>query len=111
MAKVTSVTFKGKSGTEYAFDTYTKDTAFNDISAVYSFVKRFKNTTGGYTQTPLYIGESEQLGTRIASHEKWPCADKNGCTHISVMAIKGEKARLAAETDLINGYDPVCNKQ
>jgi hypothetical protein len=108
----TTVTFTGESGTKYKFETYTTDTSFNNVSAVYMFVKRFKKTDGTYSQKPLYIGESSQLGTRITNHDKWECVEENGCTHISVMTIKGAQARIDAETDLRNGYpNTPCNDQ
>lgn len=68
-------------------------------------------TYGEYSQKPLYIGQSSELGTRIASHEKWECVNNHGCTHINVMAVTGDQARLDAETDLIHKYDPICNLQ
>ena len=109
--KITTVTFTGKSGKQYKFDTYTKDTSFRDVSAVYIFTKRVQKLDGSYFQKPLYIGESEKLGTRILNHEKWPYVDRLGCTHISIMQISGESARMDAESDLINGQNPPCNFQ
>lgn len=110
MPKVTSVTFSGESGTSYEFDTYTKDTQFYDVSAIYIFVKRdYKN--GQYYQEALYVGETGELRTRIANHEKWPCVNRHGCTHISVMRVPNKKERFRIETDLIHGLDPVCNRQ
>lgn len=110
MPKITSITFKGQSGNSYQFDTYPKDTKFNDVSAVYIFVKRYLEK-GKYYQEILYIGESGELGTRINNHEKWKCVELHGCTHISVMSVSGQAKRLQIETDLIHKFNPVCNRQ
>lgn len=111
MSHIATITFTGKSGRKYTFSTYLKDTNFRDIGAVYIFTRRYQNPSGAYSQTPLYIGESGELGTRIKHHEKWPCVTRQGCTHISVMAVSNDRERLDIETDLIQGYQPVCNKQ
>lgn len=113
MGREGSVTYtiSGASGKQYTLDTYTKDTTFKDISAVYIFTKRYKGSQDKYFQDALYIGESAELGTRIANHEKWPCVNRNGCTHISIMQISGETARENAETDLRNGNTTPCNDQ
>lgn len=58
MSHITTITFTGKSGNKYTFRTYLKDTNFNDIGAVYIFTKRYQNSSGTYSQKPLYIGES-----------------------------------------------------
>lgn len=104
------IVFIGEIGIKYNFTIYPKDTSFYNVSAVYIFTNRHLDGNT-YIHTPLYIGESGQLGSRIAKHEKWPCVTKHGCTHICIMQINGEDARIRVETDLIHNYDPVCNKQ
>lgn len=111
MPHIATIMFTGKSGKKYTFNTYSENTKFPDIGAVYIFTKRYQNASGTYSQIPLYIGESEELGTRIENHEKWPCVMRQGCTHISVMPVSDGRKRLNIETDLIQGYQPVCNKQ
>ena len=111
MSKVTTITFTGESGRKYTFDTYEKSTKFNDVSAVYIFTKRYVTASGGYSQIALYVGETRELGTRIGSHEQWPCVERNGCTHISIMQVSGSQQRLDIETDLIHSLNPVCNRQ
>lgn len=111
MGELGTITFYGESGKRYLFHTYDKYTEFKDVSAVYIFTKMYRNSYGEYSQKPLYIGQSSELGTRIASHEKWECVNNHGCTHINVMAITGDQARLDAETDLIHKYNPICNLQ
>ncbi|MDE2134485.1 MAG: GIY-YIG nuclease family protein [Alphaproteobacteria bacterium] len=110
MGKIATATFSGESGTDYSFNVYTSDTTFKDISAVYIFTKRTEKDNKG-THELLYIGESDQLGTRIANHEKWDSVNKHGCNCICVHAIDGDKARVKAETDLRNGNITLCNDQ
>ena len=102
-----TVSFRGGSGNSYPFEIYNQNQAFNNVSAVYIFAQ----LTSSNTLKPLYIGESGELGTRIANHEKWPCANRNGVTHICVHQVAGEKARLDVETDLRRNYHTPCNDQ
>ena len=106
MAKTGQQTWEGRSGNQYEFEVYTSDTTFNDVSAVYIFARY---NTQERTWTPLYIGESGELGTRIANHEKWPCVRRHGVTHIHVHQVIGASNRMEIETDLINRWSPVCN--
>ena len=96
-------TWEGQSGNAYEFEVYAASTSFNDVSAVYIFAR-----DNGTTWTPLYIGETGELGTRISGHEKWPCATQNGVTHIHVHRVAAAD-RMRVETDLIRRWDPVCN--
>lgn len=111
MSQIATIMFIGKSGNRYTFNTYSENTKFQNIGAVYIFTKRYQDASGTYSQIPLYIGESGELGTRIENHEKWPCVMRQGCTHISIMSESDGRKRLDIETDLIQGYQPVCNKQ
>jgi hypothetical protein len=106
-----TLNFKGESGSNYTFDVCTFDTIFPNASGVYVFAKlRFNDQVLEHI-TPLYIGESSDIGDRIANHEKWPCVEKHGCTHICVMMLSGQRSREKAETDLRHNYDTPCNDQ
>lgn len=105
-----SIIFYGVSGRAYQFEIYPANTVFNNVSAVYIFC--IKYITGlQFKFSPLYIGETGELKTRIANHEKWTCVNNYGCTHICVMSILGEDARLAVEKDLRHNYFTPCNDQ
>ena len=110
MGKITTAKFTGKSGTKYPFNVYSSDTSFKDMSAVYIFTKRTVKDGKG-THDFLYIGESDELSTRIASHEKWDCVNENGCNCICVHAVDGEGARLEIEQDLRDAGSTPCNDQ
>ncbi|MGD1027542.1 hypothetical protein [Candidatus Binatus soli] len=106
MASLGQVTFVGSSGNKYVFEIYALDTKFkDDFGAIYIF----SHQTNVGTHTPVYIGETDQLGIRIPKHEKWPCVRRERATHICIHAEANERLRKAKEQDLIAKYDPPCN--
>ena len=110
MTKISDATFKGRSGVEYTFEVYDSQTSFNEGSAIYIFTLRTVTGTKGEHRL-LYIGESAQLGTRIASHEKWSCVTKHGCNCICVLIVSNDERRKAIEQDLRSGNQTPCNDQ
>lgn len=110
MAKIADATFKGKAG-EYSFEVYPADQRFNAVGAVYIFTKRVVGADGKGTHTLLYIGETEDLSSRIPNHEKWPCVTRNGVNCICVHVDSNSRSRLAKETDLRAATNTPCNDQ
>lgn len=110
MTKIADATFEGKSGTKYGFSVYTLDTSFKNIGGVYIFSHRSVSNGKG-THAFKYIGETGDLGERIANHEKWPCVKRNGANAICTHAEANAKKRLDIETDLRNGGQTPCNDQ
>lgn len=99
-------TFVGDSGARYIFEIYTLDTNFrDDFAAVYIFSRQ----TAVLSHIPIYIGETDELGTCIRNHEKWPCVRRNGVTHICIFGEHRRRARKKMAQDLIEHYDPTCN--
>ena len=109
MAKLADATFSA-GGSSYSFTAYSADTSFNDVSAVYIFTKRTM-TDGKGTHSFLYIGETGELGTRIASHEKWHCVNNYDCNCICVHTVDEEQARRDIETSFRNEHATPCNDQ
>lgn len=103
--------FYGESGQEYEFNIYSSDTDFNNIGAVYIFCKASVDKDLDLILVPLYIGETGELGKRIANHEKWECVIFEGCTHICIKPISGGQQRINIETDLRHNYTTPCNDQ
>ena len=99
--------WRGYSGKTYEYVVYGLNTTWNDIPGNYIFVRLVNGRW-----RPLYIGQTSSFQSRITtSHEKWPCAVEHGITHIHARTNDyGEEARLSEECDLINHYDPPCNK-
>jgi predicted GIY-YIG superfamily endonuclease len=108
MGKIAEATFKGASGEKYSFNVYSLDTEFNNIGAVYIFTKRTTEQDKG-SHTFLYIGQTSELGDRIAQHEKWPCVRKYDANCICAHADEDEDSRLAKEADLLKANKPSCN--
>lgn len=105
-----NITFVGDSGKGYKFTAYTKDTSFYDVGAVYIFTRRVWED-GKYKYRFLYVGETEELGTRIRYHEKWDCVNGYDCDSICVHGEENSSERLKKERDLINwgNSPPPCN--
>jgi excinuclease UvrABC nuclease subunit len=105
------VTWTGKSGARYEFETFPVGTQFNHVSGVYIACRRL--ITGNFEA--LYVGEAQSLFDRInsgaANHDGLKCAARNGMTHIGAILVSGNAERLRVETDLRHALNPSCNKQ
>jgi hypothetical protein len=110
MPSIGSITFTGKSGTQYSFDIYPSETRFAKVGAVYAVTKR---TVGlqGKTHARIYVGEADSLRERFENHHRQECFDRHGANCICVHLDDDEESRLAKETDLRNAYDWICNRQ
>ncbi len=96
-------------GAPHTFFVFSKWKEFQEIGAVYMFMKRneYYDTRGN--NIVLYIGKTENLKERISNHEKWPCVIKHGCTHIAYSRMPDENSRQQFEEYLINKFNPPCN--
>jgi hypothetical protein len=80
---------------------------WNDVGGIYIF-------TGLNQQNqwvPLYIGQTDSFYSRIPWHEKWDMAVRRGATHVHAMVVEHVIQRVTIETELIQRYSPVLNKQ
>jgi len=110
MAKLSTVTFTGKSGTKYDFNVYPWGTSFKkDYDAVYFITRRTEKPDGGYSHTRIYVGQTEDLSTRFDNHHKQACFDKHKKNCVCVHREDDEDTRLDIEQDLIDNYEPPCN--
>ena len=110
MSKYGTVTFAGKSGTQYEFTAYSWDTNFNkDYGAVYFITKRAQNNEGGYSHTKIYVGQTEDMSQRFDDHHDAPCFKSKGANCKCVYGESREEARLQIEKDLIDKHNPPCN--
>jgi predicted GIY-YIG superfamily endonuclease len=98
----------GVSGKSYAYEVHPFGTSLKAEAGNYIYAKL--NTQGQWV--PLYIGETEDLNDRVATHEKRECVRKNGVTHIHAHLTSGAKSvRLDEETNIRNNYNTPCNDQ
>ena len=97
-------------GEDYTFYVYSTDTSFEDVSAVYIFTKRTVSHNKGI-HSLLYVGETEELGSRIRGHEKWSCVNARGCNCICVHSVSGAQSRRTIEKAFRDEDSPPCNDQ
>ena len=102
---VQTCTWTGQSGKSYTYYVYEIGTRFRDVGGNYIFAK----VTPSNRWASQYIGETQSLTDRIPGHEKLPCAQRNGATHVHVHENNSNAARLAEEKDLIAANNPPCN--
>lgn len=107
--KLGTITLTGKSGAEYKFNVYPRDTKFKTLGAVYYVSKRYKKKDGSYSHKDVYIGQTEDLSQRFTSHNEEDCFNKHNANCISVHTDDNEKSRLKKEEDLVANYTPPCN--
>jgi len=104
------INWTGKSGNDYTFTIYPKETKFKEIDGNYIFAKQ---TFTGWDA--IYIGEGD-LKSRTQDKEHLECAENKEFTHYHVHVNTNEKRREAEETDLIEGNSEClyenrgCNK-
>jgi len=101
-----TATWTGASGAEYTYTIYDLGTTFNSVGGNYIFVRLGSN--GRYSA--LYVGQTEDLAQRLTpNHHKWPCAKRNGMTHIAAHTNSGAASRRAEEEDLLARFTTACN--
>lgn len=100
--------WEGESGKTYRYKIYGIGTSFKDMPGNYIFTKKANFNKW----LPIYIGETDSLENRLSNHEKLPCVERNGGTHIHVHSSSSdEEIRCSEEVDLINKWNPSCNKE
>ena len=109
MADEPTVEWEGKSGKKYTYWIDPLGAIMKAEPGNYIFAREVPPNNF----EPVYIGETGDLNDRlnVKPHEKMPCIQGNSATHIHTHTNdKGEKARRAEETDLIERWDTPCNK-
>ncbi len=85
MARISTATFKGKSGTSYKFNVYPLGTPLKEVGGIYCITRRSKNAQGEYTHKIIYVGRTEDFSARFDDHHKAECFAKYDanciCTH------------------------------
>ena len=99
------ITLTGVSGKQYPFGAYPRTSSWNSVAGVYVILR---DTAGG---TVLYVGETEDLKQRLSNHHRQACFDRNNWTHLAFLGEGSETQRLQIERDLMDKYQPVCNRQ
>ncbi|WP_447972036.1 hypothetical protein [Nitrospira sp. Kam-Ns4a] len=103
------VTFTGRSGKQYRFETYPLGTTFQPIGGVYFLTKRTGKPGGGW-HADIYVGEAADLSQSLETHRKANCFEMRGANCISIHPEESATARQAIVADLIAAYGPPCNE-
>ena len=112
--------FIEESGGKYLFKCYSLN-PFRDLpnfphdQGIYIFAKEIHNNVSGFSDYEvLYIGETNSFKGRPVSekHEKWEHAHRLGANRICIFTkeVSDTLERKSIENDLIDKYDPICNK-
>lgn len=104
MTEKKTVYFAGKSGEYFPFKLHTLDSNVPDIGAVYIWTSF---NQGSYT--PLFVGETESLLSRIKEHEKWVCILISGVNSICIHPESDASVRHEIVQELIGRQRPPCN--
>ncbi len=85
------------------FEIYPLETTnFNDVSGVYVI---------STSQKWIDVGETDELGSRLGSHERKPCWKRNSdnlTLWVNFRQIDNQQERLDLEAKLRNNLKPVC---
>lgn len=100
-----SVLLAGKSGQEYLFTVWTRQTRFRAKPGVYAMARAL----GGERFNIIYIGESNDLSVRPLNRDKLACFDQHGADHIFALDEPDASRRAAIAADLVQAMGPVCN--
>ena len=88
------------------FERYSLETTnFNNVSGVYVI---------STSQKWIDVGETEELGTRLANHERKPCWKRNSdnlTLWVNFRKIGNQQERLDLEATLRRRLRPVCGDQ
>lgn len=98
------VTFRTRTGKSVEMKAYAPSTNWRNVGAIYAFGYMVQNQW-----RILYIGQTEDLKLRMASHERWKEAASNGATHILAAVVTDRNSRETLERELIEHYAPSMN--
>ena len=106
-----TISLTGASGQSYSFEVYPLSSlgSFPAKKATYCFLRDNKNTINSDI---LYIGATNDASDRLGTdHEKLPCVRRNDGTYGGpYVGVRYTNVPFAVESDLLDAYDPPCNK-
>ena len=105
------ITFSGKSGEKYYFRTWSLETRFKSIAAVYFVTKRVleNGTYRRASHEEIYIGQTENLADPFGTQSRLDCFSKHGANCVCVCLVTDEERRVAIEQDLLAQHSTSCN--
>lgn len=99
------VTLQGVPGTVYQHGAFARNSSWNAVAGNYAVMKLVQGNW-----TVLYVGETDNLKNRLSNHERQPCFDRYGWTHLAFRAETTTSVRTRVETEfdepLSSGLQP-----
>ncbi len=109
MASLGTLSVSGQSGSTYDFKIYPLGTTFDPVAAVYLITKRTPVSGDGGAHIYIYIGETNDLSTRLNEHHKADCFENHNANCICIHKEDREQKRLRIKNDIYRRCQPHCN--
>ena len=93
-------------GQQLEFTAYGDNKGWSNASGLYIFA--YRNGSNWYA---VYVGQTDNLSSRLPNHERLNEAIRNGATHIHVAVVPHQSNRDKWEKMLIQYLKPVLNMQ
>ena len=111
MPPLDTLTLAGKSGKTYQLRIYAWKHPFKRLAGVYAVMERAIEPGSAPAYTTIYIGETDNVRTVFAAHEKRECFEMYYANTIGVLPEPDAEWRAAIVADLCAALDPPCNRQ
>jgi len=89
----------------HEFHILTMEDPWNDVGGIYIFA----GVSPQNKWVAIYIGLAENFRNRMANHDRWIEAQRQGATHVHAKVVQSAGARLLLEKELIAAYQPPLN--
>jgi hypothetical protein len=109
MGDTADVYWEGKSGESYEYWIVPLATDEELINDPGNFILAKKTKQGLWE--PVYIGQTQDLGSLLGRYRQEECVRSHGATHIHVRPGWPDEGRRNEEVrDLVQAWNPVCNE-
>lgn len=109
MAFLGTLSVSEQSDSTYDFKIYPFGTTFDSVAAVYLITKRTPVSGDGGAHIYIYIGETNDLSTRLNEHHKADCFEDHNANCICISREDREQERLRIKNDIYKRWQLHCN--
>ena len=103
-----TIMWPGISGNDYKYWISPVGSSFKSVPSNYIFATE----TSPNNWTAIYVGQTDNLDTRLSNHEKYPCILRHIGTHIHHHTSTYNTAlRRKEESDIRDKWNPPCNSE
>jgi hypothetical protein len=108
MAKYGNLILSGKSGEKYCFQSWSFDTRFRSVGAVFFVSKRLFNDKNFHRAShhAIYIGQTACMSEPMGTVSQIDAFEKHGANCVCVFPASDEAQRMSIVEDLIAGQQP-----